>query len=164
MPVAGQRIRYTLLPVEFEYFKPDTKSDQQWQDVSQRMTWGEIYTFDAPWNHPLRFKVRVPGLTLTPSALSAIEIEIARHADDPKHQPTWTKYKLSEIGRISPDQKEVWCIITSNDMRTKVNAPVGGTSIRHASMDWIADASKSSFPTPMFLMIGVKPNQPVISW
>lgn len=143
--------RVSLLPMEFEYFKPDTNSDQQWQDPSYKMPWSSLYTFDAIKNHSLKFKVKAGGLISTPAMLDLIEIEVARHSGDPAHPPTWVKYKLGEIGRISADKKEVWCTISAADMISKVKIPPVDSAIRNASLDWISDPAKSSFSDSNFV-------------
>lgn len=141
----------TLLPVEIEFFKPDTNSDQQWQDDSNKMEWGSIYTFEPPKNHALKFKVKMPGVILTQAILDLIKIEVTKHADDPTHPPSWVQFKLSEIGRISINQDEVWCGISASDMTSKVKIPAVNSTIRSASMDWIADPSISSFSDSNFV-------------
>lgn len=138
--------RRVLMP-DFVFYKPETSSNDQWLSSQQRLLWEEPYVFsDSPTkSDDLKFKVTFP-IAISQAVIDQVDIEVAIFSYRWPTTPNWVSFNLGEIGRLSPDKREVWCTISNSTVKSSIMPPQPNESeVEFASFDWIADVSISSY-------------------
>ena len=128
--------------MEIEIYKPETSTAADWQNDDFIQPWPVPLIFDAPENHPLKFKIKTP-IELTDALKQQFEFEVAVYDADKTKTPQWKKLNPGTGDPLSPDKKEIWCTVTNAKLKSDV-IPPKPPGINHASLDWCAD-ERSSF-------------------